>query len=290
MTLEEYLYDEFLCEQTVRDLQTRYLAPASQPAGDFEVAPDAHLGLDQAKANLEALAFLGTTERFADSVRLLSYTFQWRPISAFETLNVSDQRTSQKQLSPRLVDRIRELNENDLRLYDFATHLFESRLGRMTDQLLWESYARPAQAGPSSVRLSADEYWDGDGWHFPELDAEGRPYRWMARTHAVVDVAVSAESDKLLRVRVMNYVSVDVFATLRIAVNGVSVAVIFEQIDNQIITSALIPRAALRSRRPYARIEFSISETRQPPPVEGEAPDERKLGLAFGWLELGPAC
>lgn len=293
MTLEEYLHDEFICEETLRDVQTRYLSAAMQPATEYDVVPSVHLGLDRAKETLAAAAFVGISERFADSLRLLAYTFDWRPFEAFEHQNASQGRVRRESVAPRLLDRIRELNANDMQLYAFAVELFEGRLAQMSDELLWESHSsrRSVERGPvKRARITADEPWSGDGWHPPEIDGKGHRYRWMARPAAYVTFDVEPGRDMMLRMRLLNSVAQDVAASLRIRVNDISVALETREIAGEVILEARLPQQIARGARRTTRVEFAIAETRVPQPTGLGPPDRRQLGLAFGWIEIGPAA
>jgi hypothetical protein len=136
-TLEDYLDDEFLREETIRDIQTRFVAPAAQVPDDVEVvAPLSHLGIAQAKINLQQCAFVGVTERMKDSLRLLAHTFGWRPLRSFEAQNVSGTRLTREDLPARVIDKILACTEADHELYAFACELFKQRFDHMVDELL----------------------------------------------------------------------------------------------------------------------------------------------------------
>jgi hypothetical protein len=287
MTLEEYLRDEYICEETLRDVQSRFIAPGTQPVDDSVFMPASFQGLASAKANLERAAFVGLVERFDDSLRLLTHTFGWRPVRRVERLNTSSGRIQRTELPAHIIDRIIELNENDLELYEFAKRLFERRIADMTEELLWRSYADSYRdlEPRDRVRVSADEPWDGDGWHPPERDAGGA-FRWMSHASAILDLPLSATSDTHLRARVANFVSPDILATLTATVNAATVELKSKIVNGEIIVFGMIPRAALSVGRPFARIQFSIKWTSQPRQDAG--PDDRKLGVAFSWVEVTP--
>jgi hypothetical protein len=101
--------------------QTRILA--LQPQVDRS---DAEL-LAIAKANLEQFILVGLTERFQDSVFLLSYLFGWCPATSFYSLRVASNKPSRENLPQTVIDTIIQYNQLDFELYQFAEKLFADR-------------------------------------------------------------------------------------------------------------------------------------------------------------------
>lgn len=80
--------------------------------------------LQVAKARLEQMCAVGITERFDDSLALLSELFQWPRIASIGRLNVNPRPVSDKDL--KLADRrfLRRLNSADIELYELARARF----------------------------------------------------------------------------------------------------------------------------------------------------------------------
>ena len=117
-SLEEYLRSvDFMRDngQTLR---------VSGGSYGFDCPPEL---LGTAKRNLVGhFAWVGVTERFAESVVLLRRTFGWRPLY-FRHQNAAP-RTAASRLSPDLVDMVRERNQLDVELHRFALELLQERL------------------------------------------------------------------------------------------------------------------------------------------------------------------
>ncbi|HHP7244655.1 MAG TPA: hypothetical protein ACFE0H_08220, partial [Elainellaceae cyanobacterium] len=96
--------------------------------------PDADL-LDLAKEHLDQFAFVGLTERFNESILLLSYIFGWYPGLGYQSLRVSSSSSSLSEIDPDLVALISDYNSVDLQLYDYAQTWFESRFVQMGEEL-----------------------------------------------------------------------------------------------------------------------------------------------------------
>ncbi len=102
-------------------------------------------GLLTAQANLAAYSFVGLTERFQESLFLLTYVFNWRPILDYPSLNVAEKRTQADGLDWRLLARIQALNQQDEEIYNQGAALFDVRYQQMTYELL-EQYGTRAHA------------------------------------------------------------------------------------------------------------------------------------------------
>lgn len=104
----------------LNDGQTRLLS------GVWGDAPFGHVDetmLQTAVANLQQCRVVGLTEQFDASLILLRANFNWRHIF-YSRANVSKNRLSQAQLSPKTIALIEKYNQQDLRLYQQATLLF----------------------------------------------------------------------------------------------------------------------------------------------------------------------
>ena len=104
-------------------MQARFIAGYSP----VEPVDDAVL-LAQAKENLvEKLAVFGLTERFDETLLLLTKALGW-PLRGYARMNVTKQRPGKGATDPALLAAIREASVVDVTLYEFARDLFERRL------------------------------------------------------------------------------------------------------------------------------------------------------------------
>jgi FkbM family methyltransferase len=90
------------------------------------VSLDEHL--ESAKKNLEKFAFIGLTERFAESICLFRSIFPDAPEYELARLSENRSRTEISGIPASVMDTIREQIPYDLALYEFATVLFEKRI------------------------------------------------------------------------------------------------------------------------------------------------------------------
>ena len=83
--------------------------------------------LEIAKQRLKQMCFVGITERFEDSVKLLCNRFHWAAPATLQSQNISPERPQSHGLPDADLRLLREFNEQDLLLYDFAVELLEQQ-------------------------------------------------------------------------------------------------------------------------------------------------------------------
>jgi len=98
--------------------------------------------IEVAKKHLFEFAFVGLSERFDESLLLLCYTFDWIPIRGRIKINVAKKRLSQKDLSKKSIDFIKERTNLDTELYNYGKLLFEQRYLEMVNELKEKNYDR----------------------------------------------------------------------------------------------------------------------------------------------------
>lgn len=123
-TLEEFVFsDHPEIVNNLRNVYTAVLSSEEHKSPRF---------LASAQENLAArFRFFGLVERFDESMRLFKHALGWQADFAEEGDYAN--RSVQKGVvpSPRAIQRLVELNADDLKLYEFAKLLFEDRLRRL---------------------------------------------------------------------------------------------------------------------------------------------------------------
>lgn len=135
--------EDFLTQGTYRnrvDNRQSYFLIGDVPGNlrrdtaETRFSPEVQLYL--AKERLEQIAFFGMTERFRESIQLLTYTLSWKPVEEYPEVNRAPEPFDMSSLSPETMNRLMELNTIDLPLYAYAVELFESRYQQMIRELL----------------------------------------------------------------------------------------------------------------------------------------------------------
>jgi hypothetical protein len=132
--------------------------------------------LEYVKARLKDFAFVGITERFDDTVDLLTYTFHWQPFR--QSVNLNRDPNPFLDIPQSAKDLIAEHTEIDRQLYQFALDLFETRRREMILDLLKtdQIYGTPGtmdflisveEIPPESAPYLNDSHGWSDGWVGP---------------------------------------------------------------------------------------------------------------------------
>lgn len=87
--------------------------------------------LESAKENLKNMAFIGLLEYQNYTQRLFEHTFNLNFIDDFEQYDKTHSGKATKFISEEQFKKIKELNDLDVKLYQFAKELFFQRLGVM---------------------------------------------------------------------------------------------------------------------------------------------------------------
>jgi hypothetical protein len=123
MTLAEAL----AAGQIHDNLQTRVLAANDAPIGETPAE-----ALDQAKASLDRFAVVGLTERFDETLALLTREFGWRR-TLYERANVTRSRKPRDELDAETLALIERHNALDIELYRLAAERFDALMQRQPD-------------------------------------------------------------------------------------------------------------------------------------------------------------
>lgn len=113
--------DEFVELDRFSNMQTRFITGGN-------------LDLKQAINNLENFEFYGITEKFAESLFLLKMKFGLKEIKYLKK-NVNSERPNIKNVSSRIIEKIRNKNEVDINLYQWAKGEFESKIKSLDESL-----------------------------------------------------------------------------------------------------------------------------------------------------------
>lgn len=121
LTFTEYVLSDRSLTTEINNLQTRVLTSTMNPVAE----PD----LELAKSRLrDEFVFIGLTEAYEVSLKLLSFTFNWPPITDYEIKNVSVKPDNYEEMLHYNHNRLVELNQFDLELYEYGKKLFEERV------------------------------------------------------------------------------------------------------------------------------------------------------------------
>jgi hypothetical protein len=316
MTLEEFVVNDTYSEARIAvNLQTWMLGGV-----DPRVVRDPFPGaLACAKQRLERAAFFGLTERFQDSLFLLSFVFGWPPIPNSLALNRAPASGRSPELNPRTLSLIKERVDLDLELYEFARELFERRFRAMTRRLL-QQYGDGRHPDPQSPlpdgtivallekhydarRTRRQQAWVTDrgasylylpsspsegafGWYPLDVSPLHGPVRWSGPgLQSTLDLPCPRGGKIRVSFRMVMALQPDVADGLTLTANGTPVTLTrVSERSGPTVFSGTIPVEA--TAKPFVRLVFSVPRTVAACSVDPSNRDERPLGILLNWVKL----
>jgi sulfotransferase famil protein len=140
--------DDALVDGLIHDnLQTRVIA------GDMPFVATEET-LERALANLDRLDAIGLTERFDESIVLLTRAFDWRPM-VYATENVTAGRPPRQTLTPETLAVVERYNSLDLELYRQAKARFEQAVAAQSKDFSVDVAA--LQRAKSAISAAPDD-------------------------------------------------------------------------------------------------------------------------------------
>jgi hypothetical protein len=319
LTLEEFVVNDTYSEARIAvNLQTWMLGGV-----DPRVVRDPFPGaLACAKQRLERAAFFGLTERFQDSLFLLSFVFGWPPIPNSLELNRAPASDRSPELNPRTLSLIKQRVDLDLELYEFARELFERRFRAMTHRLL-QQYGNGRHPDSQSLpegtivdllqkhyearRNQRHQAWLSDrgssylyrpsspsegafGWYPLEVSPVHGPVRWSGPgLQSTLDLPCPRGGKIQVSFRMLMALQRDVVDGLTLTANGTPVTLTrVTERSGATVFSGTIPVEA--TAKPFVRLVFSVPRTVAACSVDPSNRDERPLGIMLNWVKLESAA
>lgn len=238
-------------------------------AGDLEDPPDLQLAMDR----LESIDFVGLTENIGSVVSIMAQKMNYHPPLYFPFINENPTHVDPLQgVAQEDIDIIREHNDMDLKIYDFAKRLNEERTFKRSMRQLISSgvYKVP----PGSFELPVSGIMPGSGWYEPEHE-DGTYWRWTGPSRYFT-IEVPLRQDASYRL-IMTFGSVRPIGPGGFAadVNDMPIALELVPEGGAYRCELLIPQPLLEQSSGFCRIKFDTRETTQP-----TSQDIRALGIS----------
>jgi hypothetical protein len=228
--------------------------------------------LDDARRNLEQVAFVGLTDRFEESLRRLCRMCDWPVPDAVPHENRTPVRPQAEAVSREARATLEELTALDADLYRLGEDLFADALRDV-----------PLPPAPSRIDLTFEGPVPGSGWH----DREPRPggyFRWTGRT-AWLEVRLAAGGELTLAVEVRRALDPAQIDGLTATVNGRPVPLFRSRVGAVDRFEGRVPTESAADSR--YRVDFWVPRTVRPCDVVPGSTDPRELGVAVSRVELG---
>ena len=254
--------------------------------------------LHRAKKALDECSWFGIQEKFDQSMQLFAYTFKRPAIGETPYLNAHN---PDQEIDNYCKELIAIQNQDDLILYHYALDIFNQRYATMCNQLknqfsddhlsIDEMIDRHYQEAKHCISENACVYnfgmaLLGNGWHRRELaQPENTFFRWTCNNKASIDFWLKPR-DYLLKIRIINAVSLAHLTQLDIRINNISIPYEYNVQEGVVrVVSALISGSVIKNN--LLRIQFYQLENLCHREVFN-SDDTRNLGIAVNWIRIRP--
>jgi len=315
MSLEEFISNtEMKMARSVENAQTLLL-------GGFENGfqkPPKEKNLEIAQNRLAQAAFFGITERFQDSLYLMSFIFGWPPFKDQLSLNRAPEISL--KITPKVENLIQQKVALDTQLYRYGQDLFEQRFQFMVGLLL-DRYGSDTQNKlnrplPANVMVellqrnyedrrnrrnqtllknhvsaayvfTPDSYMEGAfGWYPLDTLVNFGAVRWSGPgTESGFDLPCPRGWNIQVTFRVVMVLQIAIINELSLQVNEHPIALqLVRDEQGTYIFTGDIPNQAIAG--PFLRLVFSVPYTVAPKDATPDNKDARPLGFLLNWVKL----
>lgn len=280
MRNQQNVQARFLCASLPAAKISAYLRKelAQDPAadaGDIEEPPELPLAQDR----LTSIDFVGLAENINAVVSEMAREMHYHPALYFPLVNEDPFRDNPLDgLNAEDVAILREYNDVDLPMYEFAMQLIERRgFERSMRELVQKGIYRVPEG---SFEIPLDGIMPGSGWYAPDSDGDVY-WRWTGPgRYFTIEMPLRQD---------VSYRLTMVFGGLRppapedlaAEINDVPIAFEPLQEGHRYRRELMIPRALLAQSSGFCRIRFDTSETTRPAP-----PEIRSLGVAVRRIQF----
>lgn len=328
MTLDDFINTQsFKLSLLSRDMQARWLSTTINTdspdkwlhAFNNSLVQETDINIDLGFQRLSGVNIIGLTERFQDSVFMLSYYFGWPPVMSDTYLNVTVGKPKRDDISKHLIDQIVELNSSDMLIYEHAKQIFEKRFKIMTHELL-EQYGKKRHAhmklplspehifelledhfeqcyserhhAQHSFHFTFDQGVMGNNWYSVEEHPRYGKYRWTGPgRYSTIDVPVTVNAVACrVEFSIVSSITPEILSGFKLLANEEEVSLVksYNQLG-QIIFSGIIKPSKNHRKDTFLRITFEVEKSIAPITLNASIKDERPMGLALDRLDLYPA-
>lgn len=288
--------------------------PEDQPEFNMSNISEGEL-FEIAKDRLVDFAFFGLVEKYEESLFLLHYTLGWKPIRNVARLNVAPNKN--KTISTEASNVLEDRTRADVKLYQFAKQLFESRYSQMVEDLKGKYYVpsyenmaandvvynmlekhyndhfRDLHTEVSAIDCDFSKRMDGYGWYEREFLSDKKTiFRWTGpETKSVINFPLKTENDLKIKFHVRKSMNPDILISLQLKVNETHIELKkSSSFIRRLGTTfeGIIPKAALSDKPNFTRLTFEVNRTVSPKSTNPDSTDDRKMGLAFDWIKISP--
>ena len=251
--------------------------------------------LELALARIEDIEFTGITERFDESLELVSWLTGLVPQERVQRLNTGSSPAGESALRQDTIDLIRESTRLDRELYDRACRIFTERYAKTAALRASGRHALPGsrqKVEKGNLIIDFAGPIRGTGWHQRELDQQFGYFRWTGPgTSTSLDLLMDKDRNYRIHVDIIDSMGEDITGSLRLSINE-------RPLDTEIVPEggrlsghALVNRLLLDKGKEYDRLKLSVNRTVSQAGDQGNRINHnasRECGIAISRIMLIP--
>lgn len=281
-TLSDFIRSEFkwsLSNQQVRWLaDSKIVAPNTR---DSDTRTITEVDLNLAKESIDNFDFIGLVERYDESTDCLLSSLGFNNVK-FGQLNIGDYC---KDLSGEDISLLKDLNEADLYIYEYAKSRFTNKPKKVT---LGSRLRRNRHfVSPYRLFVNIADSPTGIGLYSKEVHPDHGIFKWCTDLCQIsLDVNIRKRTNYTLKICLVNSVNYDRLGEIKLLLNSIEVNfsisldstvgfisanVTFDEDIDSPILSIIVPFA------------------NRPPIIIPDQTDDRILGIALSWIYFGVA-
>lgn len=238
---------------------------------------------------LERCDVVGVVEQMQDSMLLLAGSLG---LSSQASMGYANRgKLIPPSLSDETLDRLREINQFDLKLYNEAKRILSQRVATLTPEQIDESYRQRFSALPAlrSWHFTPADAAYAYGWHGRELIGDCEWARWSAVENAYIDIPrLMPAAEYIISFRA-GFFTLQQLNQFRFTVNGVAIPLksvrCDEKSETQRIFRCLIPGLVINDCKGFIRLGWEVGSLINPAHFSGES-DNRLLGVYLWWCGI----
>lgn len=301
-TLDAFLWDPIYGDFYKANIQTRFFCadlyfkmdfsyetphPLSErflhlPFGYHREIPDKQL-LQLAIERLHACVFVGVVETFNPSFEgFCKQYFGWVPdVVPRLNFNAAPNRTRYADLSSQAKDRLFELNQLDIILYNEALKLVRDR---HTVRVSFDLPSHPFLS--SEINFNFAQKYFGENWHAREKHLND-VFCWSSQKTAkcFFPFKIKKNMDLSVRFYVKQFLLPIHKTQLNLTINGYPIVLQYEALTEGYIFFGKIA-SQLFHKNNTLQLVFSLPEIMRPIDIDPASKDDRYLGFACQWVKI----
>lgn len=243
-----------------------------------------------AMSRLHSCSFVGITEHYADSLLQLCEQYDWILPSKIPKENASPSPTKHTDISSKTRDRILELNQLDVLLYQEAIKIYEDkkRIRVFFDREDMKNKFYNTIPTSKEVNFTFEDRVIGEGWGPRELSGSNF-LCWSTALKSTLIFSIDASNKLLLSFYISNSVVSGFESKLTMFANDYPIPLSHQaHPEGGFLFKGIIPTHTFNRSNKILELSFSMPNLICPMDIKPESDDTRKLGFICKCIQIKP--